>query len=122
MSTTSSFCKEAEENAPDENTTAFKLDSINLSIRAGSLVALVGPTASGKTSFLRAILGEMPLASSAGGVQTREMAIYHCETRHDRRNEIVTELLNPNSCRKFLRNQATQKHTWKNNYLRYIKT
>mmetsp|Transcript_22255 Transcript_22255/g.50826 ORF Transcript_22255/g.50826 Transcript_22255/m.50826 type:complete len:1391 (+) Transcript_22255:30-4202(+) len=64
--------QEAEENAPDENTTAFKLDSINLSIRAGSLVALVGPTASGKTSFLRAILGEMPLASSAGGEECKE--------------------------------------------------
>ena len=38
---------------------AFRLDSVDLSVPTGSLVAIVGPVGSGKTSLLHALLGEM---------------------------------------------------------------
>ena len=38
---------------------AFRLDAVELSVPSGSLVAVVGPVGSGKTSLLHALLGEM---------------------------------------------------------------
>lgn len=45
----------------------FRLADINLQIPKGCLVAIVGSTASGKTSLLHALLGEMPQIPSADG-------------------------------------------------------
>lgn len=39
-------------------TNKFTLDSINLTIKCGLLVGIVGPIGSGKTTLLHAILGE----------------------------------------------------------------
>ncbi|KAK7867419.1 hypothetical protein R5R35_003843 [Gryllus longicercus] len=36
------------------------LDNINVSVRSGSLAAVVGPVGSGKSSLLQAVLGELP--------------------------------------------------------------
>jgi ABC-type multidrug transport system fused ATPase/permease subunit len=49
---------EDSDAAPKERV-AFRLDSVELSVRTGSLVAIVGPVGSGKTSLLHALLGEM---------------------------------------------------------------
>lgn len=40
-----------------------RLENINLWIKKGSLVAIVGPVGSGKSSLLQAIIGEMPRTS-----------------------------------------------------------
>lgn len=42
-----------------ENSSAFELKNINVSIRKGSLVAVVGGIGCGKSAFLSALLGEM---------------------------------------------------------------
>jgi branched-chain amino acid transport system ATP-binding protein len=39
------------------------LKTVNLSLRAGSIIALIGPNAAGKTTTLKAIIGLTPLAS-----------------------------------------------------------
>ena len=38
---------------------SFRLDSVDLTVPTGSLIAVVGPVGSGKTSLLHALLGEM---------------------------------------------------------------
>ncbi|CAH7667979.1 P-loop containing nucleoside triphosphate hydrolase protein [Phakopsora pachyrhizi] len=43
----------------DSSSSSFQLSDINLRIRAGSLVSIVGPVGAGKTSLLEALLGEM---------------------------------------------------------------
>jgi len=45
------------------------LKNINIRIKPGSLVAIVGPVGSGKSSLLSAILGELP--KSFGRVNTK---------------------------------------------------
>ncbi|KAK4782038.1 hypothetical protein SAY86_016140 [Trapa natans] len=52
------------------------LTNINLKIRAGSLVAVVGSTGEGKTSLISAILGEIPRASSNTYVTVRGTVAY----------------------------------------------
>mmetsp|Transcript_90270 Transcript_90270/g.264058 ORF Transcript_90270/g.264058 Transcript_90270/m.264058 type:complete len:1427 (+) Transcript_90270:51-4331(+) len=44
----------------DEASAAFELADLTLAMPRGSLMVVIGATASGKTSFLQAILGEMP--------------------------------------------------------------
>src|SRR5258708_21245456 len=39
------------------------LDSVDLAIRAGEIVTLIGPNGSGKTTLVRALLGLVPAAS-----------------------------------------------------------
>eukprot|EP00445_Apocalathium_hangoei_P002057 CAMPEP_0203856682 /NCGR_PEP_ID=MMETSP0359-20131031/10315_1 /ASSEMBLY_ACC=CAM_ASM_000338 /TAXON_ID=268821 /ORGANISM="Scrippsiella Hangoei, Strain SHTV-5" /LENGTH=1434 /DNA_ID=CAMNT_0050773321 /DNA_START=31 /DNA_END=4335 /DNA_ORIENTATION=+ len=46
--------------------TAFCLSNLQLRVKQGALVAVVGATASGKTSLLQALLGEMPQAADVG--------------------------------------------------------
>ncbi|KAL0266611.1 UNVERIFIED_CONTAM: hypothetical protein PYX00_009106 [Menopon gallinae] len=49
----------SENTTPVESPLNFSLKNINLNIKAGSLVAVVGPVGSGKSSLLAALLGEM---------------------------------------------------------------
>jgi ABC-type multidrug transport system fused ATPase/permease subunit len=60
------------EGATVKNERQFKLKDINVYFPPGQLSVVTGPTASGKTALLRALLGEMytippPTISSAGG-------------------------------------------------------
>ncbi|OTF77184.1 hypothetical protein BLA29_002535 [Euroglyphus maynei] len=54
---TTLLLKNDENDGPKQ--TSFTLKSINLEIEKGSLVAIVGPVGSGKSSLISAILGEM---------------------------------------------------------------
>ena len=53
------------------------LSTINLKIKRGSLVAVVGPVGSGKSSLLSAILGEM--YKQSGFVNTTVNRSYQCD-------------------------------------------
>lgn len=44
------------------------LSNLNLEVRPGELVYLIGRTGSGKSSLLRTLYGELPLASGSGSV------------------------------------------------------
>ncbi|KAJ8559009.1 hypothetical protein ON010_g8439 [Phytophthora cinnamomi] len=44
-------------------TQAFRLDNVNLQVKRGALVMIVGKVGSGKSSLLNALLGEMPRTS-----------------------------------------------------------
>jgi iron complex transport system ATP-binding protein len=50
------------------------LDGVDLELRDGELVAVVGPNGGGKTTLLRALLGTVPLASGEALVQGRPVA------------------------------------------------
>ncbi|KAJ2333064.1 Canalicular multispecific organic anion transporter 1, partial [Coemansia sp. RSA 2681] len=53
------------------NADGYSLAPISLQIKAGEFVTVVGRVGSGKSSFLSAICGEMPLTSGQGGVYGR---------------------------------------------------
>jgi iron complex transport system ATP-binding protein len=53
---------------------AAALDGVDLELRDGELVAVVGPNGGGKTTLLRALLGTVPLASGEALVQGRPVA------------------------------------------------
>ncbi|KAF5283707.1 hypothetical protein FQR65_LT13742 [Abscondita terminalis] len=48
-----------------ESSTGYILRNVNLNIERGSLVAVIGPVGSGKTSLLNAILKELPLVDGS---------------------------------------------------------
>jgi ABC-type multidrug transport system fused ATPase/permease subunit len=50
------------------------LDNINIEIATGSFTIISGPTASGKSTLLRAILGEVNAVHGSIGLSTREIA------------------------------------------------
>lgn len=50
-----------------ESSMPFRLTNLNLCIKRGELVAVIGSVGSGKTSFLNAILGEIEIISGAVG-------------------------------------------------------
>jgi len=50
------------------------LNGIDLALRSGELVAVVGPNGSGKTSLLRAVLGLVPLAAGQVSISGRDLA------------------------------------------------
>jgi ATP-binding cassette subfamily C (CFTR/MRP) protein 1 len=50
------------------------LDNINIEIAAGSFTIISGPTASGKSTLLRAILGEVNAVYGSIGLSTRQIA------------------------------------------------
>ena len=54
----------------------FSLKSISLKISPGDLVVVIGPTASGKSSLIQAILGQMPLTH--GCMYVRSGPIAYC--------------------------------------------
>ncbi|KAJ3122663.1 Multidrug resistance-associated protein 4 [Physocladia obscura] len=54
------------------------LTNINFSIQIGSLVTIVGPVGSGKTSLLNAILGEMSPLNSTTKIAVRSQKIAYC--------------------------------------------
>jgi iron complex transport system ATP-binding protein len=53
---------------------ALALDGVSCAVRAGELVAVVGPNGSGKTTLLRALLGAVPLAAGRALVEGRDVA------------------------------------------------
>jgi ABC-type Mn2+/Zn2+ transport system ATPase subunit len=60
------------------NRSVETLRELNLEVRRGQLVAVVGPVGSGKSSFLAALLGEMNLL---GGEVSLVGSIAYCEQR-----------------------------------------
>jgi iron complex transport system ATP-binding protein len=50
------------------------LNGVDLALRPGELVAVVGPNGSGKTSLLRAVLGLVPLAAGQVSIAGRPLA------------------------------------------------
>ncbi|XP_071455648.1 ATP-binding cassette sub-family C member 4-like isoform X2 [Hetaerina americana] len=59
------------------NLTENTLNKINLSVKPGMLVAVIGPVGAGKTSLLQAILGELPLTS--GSIKVNGKISYSCQ-------------------------------------------
>nr|XP_018899809.1 PREDICTED: probable multidrug resistance-associated protein lethal(2)03659 [Bemisia tabaci] len=57
-----------------EHSTDYSLNNINLKIKKGKLLAIVGPVGSGKTSLLHAILRELPLLE--GSIVTNGIISY----------------------------------------------
>lgn len=57
-------------------TESFQLKSINFTIKQGSLVAIVGPVGSGKSSLLSAILGEMECSSGSVSISKSSSVAY----------------------------------------------
>ncbi|XP_063223820.1 ATP-binding cassette sub-family C member 4-like isoform X2 [Bacillus rossius redtenbacheri] len=53
----------------DKWSNELTLSNINIRVKTGSLVAIIGSTGSGKSSLLHSILGELPLVSGAVGVE-----------------------------------------------------
>ncbi|KAJ3309209.1 hypothetical protein HDV04_006316 [Boothiomyces sp. JEL0838] len=51
---------ESQDTVAPELKDGFKLDNINISVKKGAKVAIVGPVGAGKSSLLSAIIGEMP--------------------------------------------------------------
>ena len=56
----------------------FRLKGINLTVKQGALVAIVGKVGSGKSSLLSAILGDMEV--DGGQVCTNVTTIQYCKT------------------------------------------
>ncbi|KAJ3351226.1 Multidrug resistance-associated protein 4 [Entophlyctis luteolus] len=54
------------------------LRDINVHIKIGELVAVVGPVGSGKSSILSAILGEMTAQGTKSGIAVRSKSIAYC--------------------------------------------
>jgi zinc/manganese transport system ATP-binding protein len=53
------------------------LDNLTLAIRQGAFVGIVGPSGAGKTTFLRALLGAMPLAAGSIRIFGEDVANGH---------------------------------------------
>ncbi|KAJ2061011.1 Canalicular multispecific organic anion transporter 1 [Coemansia sp. S146] len=70
-STTGDSAVELDECVFSWSTNSYALAPITLQIKAGDFVAVVGRVGSGKSSFLSAICGEMPLKSGRGCVYGR---------------------------------------------------
>lgn len=49
----------------DAENTEYTLDDVNLHVQPGTLVAIIGPVGSGKSSLIQAILGELPIESGS---------------------------------------------------------
>lgn len=56
------------------------LKNINLSIREGSIVGIIGPTGSGKSTLIKALNGLVPKAT--GGIQEGDVVVDGLNTRH----------------------------------------
>lgn len=57
-----------------EDSNAFRLSDINVAVRAGSLVAVVGSVGAGKSSFISALLGEMDRTRGSVQLAVERMA------------------------------------------------
>jgi ATP-binding cassette subfamily C (CFTR/MRP) protein 1 len=54
---------------PSTETTPFKLNNISLRVQRGSVVAIVGPVGSGKSSLVQGLIGEMTRVDTNGTVE-----------------------------------------------------
>ncbi|KAJ2749737.1 Canalicular multispecific organic anion transporter 1, partial [Coemansia pectinata] len=68
---TGDLAVEFDECAFSWNTNSYSLAPVTLQIKAADFVTVVGRVGSGKSSFLSAICGEMPLTSGQGSVHGR---------------------------------------------------
>lgn len=57
----------------------FLMNSINFSVKAGELVAVVGPVGSGKSSLISSLLGEM---NKVKGVVTVKVIVMYLYTHY----------------------------------------
>ena len=57
----------------------FLMNSINFSVKAGELVAVVGPVGSGKSSLISSLLGEM---NKMKGVVTVKVIVIYLYTHY----------------------------------------
>ena len=74
------------------------LSNINLKVRPGSLVAVVGPVGAGKSSLLSALLGEM--YKQSGYVNTSVSALLYNKLRIRRGVQLITfEIVGQHSVR-----------------------
>lgn len=64
------------------------LNDVNLTIRTGELVYLIGKTGSGKSSLLKALYGELPLQSGEGRVCGHDLSQIHRKNVHTLRRDL----------------------------------
>ena len=57
---------------PHSNTSCISFPSINLKVKPGQLVAIVGQVGAGKSSLLSAMLGEMERVQGNVSIRVRE--------------------------------------------------
>jgi ATP-binding cassette subfamily C (CFTR/MRP) protein 1 len=67
--------------SPAVNRSLHTLQNINVRIKKGQLVGIVGPVGSGKSSFLAAILGEMNLRGGSVSVSSSCSQVAFCDQR-----------------------------------------
>jgi ABC-type hemin transport system ATPase subunit len=60
--------------------------SINLAVASGSLVAVVGPVGSGKSSLLSSLIGEMEVTGGKVHVQVYRLMDHYCYTILEKNN------------------------------------
>lgn len=58
----------------DENNSEYTLNNVNLRVQPGTLVAIIGPVGSGKSSLIQAILKELPVES--GSIEVNGVVSY----------------------------------------------
>ncbi|KAK6195727.1 hypothetical protein SNE40_001092 [Patella caerulea] len=58
----------------DKESDQLTLDNINVNVKAGELLAVIGPVGAGKSSLLMALLGELPLTS--GNINVKGKVAY----------------------------------------------
>lgn len=62
---------EWDPSTAQRNSTSPTLSSVTFHVKTGSLVCIVGPTGSGKSSILAGVLGELPITNGCAGMRPK---------------------------------------------------